>query len=91
MVLWVAASVVLLALAAPLLALQYLTRLPEAPACPACRATTTEAASRPEPSGADRAWALVAATRRRCAACGWEGRMRWRWAAEQAGREGRGR
>lgn len=79
------ASLVLLALAAPLLALHYLTRLPDAPVCPACRRVTHGV-----PGSGGRAlarvWLLLPATEvRRCTACGWEGRMRWRWAVQGEG------
>lgn len=78
------------ALAAPLFLFHYLRRLPEAPACPACRSVTCEAVVRGAPSVMDRAWALLHATPvRSCTTCGWEGRMRWRWATRETG-EGEG-
>lgn len=81
-------SVVLVALAAPVFVLHYLTRLPEAPACPDCRRVTCDAGRRPRATGLDRLLALGSATPvRRCTTCGWEGRMRWRWAAQPAGDE----
>lgn len=79
------ASVAIAALAAPVFALHYLTRLPEAPACPTCRRITT----RHEPrrgAGADRMLAVLSTTQvRRCTVCGWQGRMRWRWAMLKEG------
>ena len=81
-------SLVLVALAAPVLLLHYLTRLPEAPSCPGCRRVTSEVDRVRDVWGADGLWTLLSATRtRRCTACGWEGRMRWRWAVERAGSE----
>jgi hypothetical protein len=76
---------VLLALAAPVFTLHYLTRLPEAPACPTCRRVTTGGMARTVP-GAERMLSFMSATQvRRCTACGWQGRMRWRWAVEKEG------
>lgn len=75
------------ALAAPLFALHYLSRLPQAPACPECREITTREERGVEPA-ADRVLAAIWATQvRRCTACGWEGRMRWRWAVQREGGE----
>lgn len=79
------ATIAIAALAAPVFALHYLTRLPEAPACPACRRITTQH-DRGRPPAADRVLAVLWATQlRRCTACGWEGRMRWRWAVQREG------
>lgn len=78
------ASLAAIALAAPLFALHYLNRLPQAPACPECRRITT----RDERGAAvqERVLAALWATQvRRCTACGWEGRMRWRWAMQRHG------
>jgi hypothetical protein len=60
-------------------------RLPIAPACPDCRAVTCE-------SGGilllDRALTYVSMTSSRaCTRCGWHGRMRWRLAADRAGKD----
>lgn len=72
-------------LAAPLFAFHYLNRLPQAPACPACRRITTRD-DRAGEAAADRVLAALWATQvRRCTACGWEGRMRWRWAVQREG------
>jgi hypothetical protein len=80
------ASLVLVALAAPVFVLHYLTRLPEAPACPDCRRVTSDGGRQPRASGLDRLLALGSATPvRRCTSCGWEGRMRWRWAVQRTG------
>lgn len=77
--------VVLAALAAPVFAVHYLVRLPEAPACPTCRRVTTGTVDRAH-VGAERLLAILWATQvRRCTACGWRGRMRWRWALEREG------
>lgn len=79
------ATVAIAALAAPVLALHYLTRLPEAPACPTCRRITTQH-ELGRGSGADRLLAVLSATQvRRCTVCGWRGRMRWRWAMLREG------
>ncbi|HEX8271416.1 MAG TPA: hypothetical protein VF615_02120 [Longimicrobiaceae bacterium] len=79
-------TVAIAALAAPVFALHYLTRLPEAPACPTCRRITTR---HEHGAGADRLLAVLSTTQvRRCTVCGWQGRMRWRWAML---REGSGR
>jgi len=79
------ATVAIAALAAPVFALHYLTRLPEAPACPTCRRITTQH----EPgrgTGTDRLFAVLSTTQvRRCTVCGWQGRMRWRWAMLREG------
>lgn len=81
-------SLVVVALAAPVFLLHYLTRLPEAPACPDCRRVTCEADGHAHASGVDRLLALVSATPlRRCTACGWQGRMRWRWAVQRTGEQ----
>lgn len=70
-------------LAAPVLALHYLTRLPEAPVCPSCRSVTTRW-ERSEGLGADLVQAVMSTTQlRRCTECGWQGRMRWRWAVQR--------
>lgn len=76
------------AAALPLLAAHHLARLPYAPECPHCRSVTGP----PAHTGvADRLWASVAATPvRTCGRCGWAGRMRWKVAAERAGRIRRG-
>jgi len=73
-----AAAAVLLAV--PIVLGLYWGQLPEAPACPLCRAIThrlqgTTAVHRllvllPTPVTAVRG----------CSRCGWQGRMRWRWA-----------
>lgn len=82
------ASLAAIALAAPVLALHYLIRLPEAPACPSCQRITTQDERR-RGLGADRVLAVVWATQvRRCTACGWVGRMRWRWAVQKEGGRG---
>lgn len=79
---------VALALAGPLFVLHYLIRLPEAPACPVCRKVTCKREAAARPSAADRFWAVAAATPvRRCTTCGWEGRMRWRWAVQKTREE----
>jgi len=59
-----------------------LVRLPYAPQCPRCRRVT---ADDPSLLAADRLWAFAMATPvRRCGACGWSGRMRWRLAPRHA-------
>lgn len=79
------ATVALAALAAPVFALHYLTRLPEAPACPTCRRITTQHEFR-RGTGTDRLLAVLSTTQvRRCSVCGWQGRMRWRWAMLREG------
>lgn len=66
----------------PFLFLQHVKALPPAPACPHCRSVT---AQRSVPAVWDRLYALVSATPvRRCARCGWAGRMRWRLAPQRA-------
>ena len=81
-------SVAIAALAGPLFALHYLTRLPEAPACPTCRRITTRHENGRR-AGTDGLLAVLSTTQvRRCSVCGWQGRMRWRWAMQ---REGSGR
>jgi hypothetical protein len=63
-------------------------RLPVAPACPACRAVTAEGGgSWPF----ERALTQLSMTSlRSCARCGWNGRMRWRLAADRAAKDRRG-
>ncbi len=78
-------TVAIAALAAPVFALHYLTRLPEAPACPACRRITTRH-ELGRATGADRLLGVVSPTQvRQCTGCGWQGRMRWRWAIQREG------
>ena len=80
---WLAWAAVAAALAAPFAMQHYLSRLPYAPECPHCRQVTAQrtAAGR----GWDRLYAALAATQvRRCTRCGWQGRMRWRWAVQGA-------
>jgi hypothetical protein len=73
---------VALAVAATIVAAHYLTRLPYAPECPQCRAVTADALAG---SALDRLWVAMATTPlRRCTRCGWQGRMRWRWATQRA-------
>jgi uncharacterized paraquat-inducible protein A len=73
---------------APLGLLHRLQHLPYAPDCPRCR-TVTHAVQRS--AALDRAWALlVHTTVRRCGACGWRGRMRWRWATHRVRPDGKG-
>ena len=80
---WMAVAAV--ALAAPAAMMHYLNRLPYAPECPHCRAVTAQRAGGPGPW--DRLWSGIAATPvRRCTRCGWQGRMRWRWALQGAHR-----
>ncbi len=68
--------------AAPGLAALYLARLPFAPECPSCRAVTSPHRGR---SAVDRLVAMAAATPvRKCARCGWAGRMRWKLAPQRA-------
>ncbi|HEX8694302.1 MAG TPA: hypothetical protein VF746_17915 [Longimicrobium sp.] len=76
-----------LAVALPWAAAHYLSRLPYAPECPLCRAVTVD----PGRTGVlDRVCAVAATTPvRRCARCGWAGRMRWRLAAERVRRHTR--
>ena len=72
----------LMALLVVPIALQlYLYRLPSAPSCPTCRATT-----RPLQEWIVLRWvpALAATSLGECTACGWRGRMRWRWAVRTA-------
>lgn len=60
----------------------YWQRLPEAPSCPLCRGLTSAAL---QPTLSARLWALLPHTAlRRCERCGWQGRMRWRWATQHA-------
>lgn len=77
-----------LAVTLPWAAAHYVARLPYAPECPLCGAVTAD----PVHAGVlDRVCAVVATTPvRRCARCGWAGRMRWRLAAERARRHRRG-
>jgi hypothetical protein len=75
-------AVVMLAVGAPFAVAQYLTRLPWAPSCPHCRAVTAQSGGG---STLDRVWVALATTPvRRCTRCGWQGRMRWRWATQRA-------
>ena len=77
--------IVAVALAAPVFLFHYLSRLPEAPACPACRATTCGVLAGGTGSGMDCLLARLYATQiRHCTSCGWEGRMRWRWALQRS-------
>lgn len=71
-------GLVALVLLVPTLVHHYLVRLPIAPNCPACHAITSSVSTRSVPSRLFPALAQTAV--RRCASCGWKGRMRWRWA-----------
>jgi hypothetical protein len=72
---------VLALLATPFLVQQYVARLPWAPTCPSCRAVTREVLS---------SWSAIqlmpsfaATSVSECGACGWRGRMKWKWAREK--------
>lgn len=71
------AAVLLLVALVPAAVQLYLHRLPVAPSCPSCRSTT-----RVVQAAALLRWvpALPATSLGECGACGWRGRMRWRWA-----------
>jgi hypothetical protein len=81
-VLTIVLCLALAAVAAPGLAALYLARLPFAPECPHCRAVTSPHRGR---GAVDRLVAVMAATPvRKCARCGWAGRMRWKLAPQRA-------
>ncbi len=62
----------------------YFGRLPVAPQCPCCRTVTDR---RTSAGSLDLLLArLGGAAFRECRRCGWAGRMRWRVAAQSAGR-----
>jgi hypothetical protein len=74
------------ALAAPFWLAHYLNRLPFAPECPQCKGVTSEEG---RPALLDRLHTpLAGAPVRRCHRCGWQGRMRWRWAHQHARHRG---
>lgn len=78
--------VLLAAAVAPLFLAHHVQHLPYAPDCPRCRTVTH---SVPRLAVFDRVWAMIVHTTvRRCGACGWRGRMRWRWAAQRVRHEG---
>jgi hypothetical protein len=73
---------IVVAVVVPFAVAHYVTRLPWAPECPQCRAVTAQTHVG---SALDRVWVSLATTpTRRCTQCGWQGRMRWRWATERA-------
>jgi hypothetical protein len=71
-------GLVALVLLVPVLVRHYLEHLPFAPHCPACHALTSPASAHAVPARLIPAFAQTVV--RRCARCGWKGRMRWRWA-----------
>jgi hypothetical protein len=74
-------AVLFAAMVAPMLMVHRAQHLPYAPDCPRCRTMTYGV---PRLAALDRLWALVVHTTvRRCGACGWSGRMRWRWATQR--------
>ncbi|MEX2582741.1 MAG: hypothetical protein WD766_05685 [Gemmatimonadota bacterium] len=80
---FLAAAVMALLLAAPLLIDRYLRQLPIAPACPSCRSVAREVSL--ARSIVDVLPAFGRTFIAECARCGWRGRMRWRWAPHAAG------
>jgi len=84
--LWIELAVVaavMMAVAAPWVLARYHGRLPYAPECPHCHTVTGQLPAR---GALARAYeALTASAVRRCARCGWAGRMRWRLAPERVG------
>lgn len=82
LLMWIGA--VLMMLAASGYAAHQLTSLPYAPECPACRGVTSQ---RMRLSRMDRMLARGGAEARHCCRCGWNGRMRWRLAAERVERK----
>jgi hypothetical protein len=76
------------AAAASMVAVRWLSHLPAAPECPRCRAVTGQ---RGTTGVVDRVCAALEATPvRRCPRCGWAGRMRWYMARERVPRDPRG-
>jgi len=78
-----AAVVLALLLAIPLLIEKYVRQLPVAPICPSCHAIAREVQL--ACSLLDLFPAFGKTFIGECARCGWRGRMRWRWAPETRG------
>jgi hypothetical protein len=84
LLLWMGIAALLL-LGVSAYAVHQLTSLPYAPDCPTCRGVTTQGV---RVSRMDRLLARFGgADLRHCARCGWNGRMRWRLAAERVRRD----
>jgi hypothetical protein len=83
--LFLAGAAALLAL--PIYLSRYWHHLPEAPSCPHCRKLTHRPHDETLGHRLVEALPVPVTSVRTCSVCGWQGRMRWRWAPRGVRRE----
>jgi hypothetical protein len=83
--LFLAGAAALLAL--PVFLTRYWRHLPEAPSCPHCREVTYRLQHETLAHRLVNTLPVPMTAVRACSACGWQGRMRWRWAPRRVRRD----